>query len=131
MSAPLKAYMELRGYGARGPRYRVTMNTPAGMVLIQTTTEPLFAAARLLHSQGVSGQLQLWDSTRPFPRLQGDIERLSGLTVAEDQHGIRARKYVERTADGDFEDEAPEGAEIENDRPECAPPASTVIMEAA
>lgn len=123
--------MELRGYGARGPRYRITMNSPGGMVIVPTTTEPLFAAARLLHSQGVSGQLQLWDSVRPFPRLQGDIERLAGLTVAEDQHGIRARKYVERITDGNSEDEAPEGAEIENGRPECAPPASTAIMEAA
>ncbi|MFZ5674407.1 MAG: hypothetical protein ACOZAM_15735 [Pseudomonadota bacterium] len=101
------------------------------MVIIDATTEPLFAAARLLHSQGVSGKLQLWDKTRPYPRLQGDIERLAGLTVAEDRHGISARKYVERVTGVDFEDEAPEGAETENGRPKIAPQASTAIMEAA
>ena len=131
MSAPLKAYMELRGYGSRGPRYQVRMNSPDGIVIIETTTEPLFAAARLLHSQGIGGKLQLWDSARPFPRLQGDIERLAAWTIAEDQHGIRVRRYEERVTGGDFEDEAPEGAQIEDGRPERPPQASRAIEVAA
>ena len=131
MSGHLRIYAELRGHGARGPRYQVRMNKPDGMVIIDATTEPLYAAARVLFSKGITGKLQLWDNVRPYYRLQGDIERLAGLTVAEDQHGIRLRRYVDRTADGDFEDGAPEGAQIENGRPERALQASRAIEVAA
>ncbi len=131
MSAPLRAYVELRGHGARGPRYQVRMNQPNGMVIIDATTEPLFAAARLLLAKGIAGRLQIWDNTRPYCRLQGDIERLAGLTVAEDQKGISLRKYVDRTTDGELEDEALESPETQVDRPECAPQPSGIIKEAA
>lgn len=105
MTDPLRAYAELRGHGAKGPRYLVRMNRPDGMVIVNTTTEPLFAAARVLHSKGVTGKLQLWDSVRPYCRLQGDIERLAGMTISEGDAGIRLRKHVEHTAGDDFEDE--------------------------
>ncbi|MGE4249052.1 MAG: hypothetical protein AB7F09_06665 [Parvibaculaceae bacterium] len=103
MSGHLRVYAEVRGYGARGPRYQVKMNQPSGMVIVNATTEPLFAAARVLMSKGVTGKLQLWDGARPFPRMTGDIERLAGLTVSEGQDGISLRKYAERTASGDFD----------------------------
>lgn len=105
MTGLLRAYIELRGYGARGPRYQVRMNRPDGMVIVNATTEPLFAAARVLLSKDIAGKLEIWDGAKPFPRLSGDIERLAGMTVREGQTGIAIRKYAERTADGDFEDE--------------------------
>lgn len=117
MSGPLRAYIELRGHGARGPRYQVRMNKPDGLVLIDATTEPLFDVARALLSRGITGKLQIWDSIRPYWRMQGDIERLAGLTVSEGQDGITLRRYVERTAGGDFEDEASDGAQNEIGRP--------------
>jgi hypothetical protein len=103
MAGHLRVYAELRGYGARGPRYQVRMNKPDGMVIVNATTEPLFAAARVLLSKGVTGKLQLWDSIRPYCRLQGDIERLAGMTVSEGDAGMCLRRYVERTAGDDFE----------------------------
>lgn len=127
MSEPLRVYATLRGHGARGPSFQVRMNRPDGMVIVEATTEPLFAAARLLFSRGITGKLQLWDNVRPFWRLQGDIERLAGLTIAEDQHGIRLRRYVDRTTGGDFEDEGDDMPENESGRPGLAPPPSEAI----
>lgn len=117
MNGHLRIYVELRGHGARGPRYRVRMNKPDGMVIIDGTTEPLFDAARVLVSKGIAGRLEMWDGQRPFCRMSGNIERLAGLTVSEGQDGIALRKYVERTDGGQFEDEAPEGAGHEVARP--------------
>lgn len=131
MSGHLRIYAELRGYGARGPRYQVRMNRPDGMVIVDATVEPLLATARLLLSRGITGKLQLWDSVRPFCRLQGDIERLAQWTVAEDQNGIGLRKYVERTADGDFEPEPSDSLEIEIGRPARAVQASSSIRKVA
>lgn len=131
MTGHLRVYAEQRGHGARGPRYRVRMNRPDGMVIVEATSEPLYAAARVLHSKGVTGKLQLWDSVRPFWRMQGDIERLAGLTVAEDRNGISLRKYVERVTGGDFEDEGDDMPENEIGRPGFAPPPSEAIAKEA
>ncbi len=117
MSSYLRAYIELRGYGARGPRYRVRMNKPDGLILIDATTEPLFDAARALLSRGIIGKLQIWDSVRPYWRMQGDIERLASLTVSEGQDGITLRRYVARAAGGDFEDDATQESQNEIGRP--------------
>lgn len=118
MPGHLRIYIELRGYGARGPRYQVRMNKPDGMVIIEGTTEPMFDAARALLSKGVAGKLEMWDSQRPYCRLRGDIERLAGLTVSETQDGIALRKYVERPASGDLEDATSQDARTEIGRPE-------------
>lgn len=129
MSGHLRIYAELRGYGARGPRYQVRMNKPDGMVIVNATTEPLFAAARVLLSKGVTGKLQLWDSRRPYCRLQGEIERLAGMTVSEGDRGLCLRPHSERTASGDFDGEASETAPEEIGRPECAPRVSVTVRE--
>jgi hypothetical protein len=50
--------------------------------------------------------------------MRGDIERLAGMTVSEGQHGMTLRKYVERTASGDFKEEASDDAQAELGRPE-------------
>ncbi len=126
MAGHLRAYIELRGYGARGPRYQVRMNRPDGMVIIESTTEPLFDAARALLSKGITGKLEMWDSTRAFPRMRGDIERLATLTVSETQNGIALRKYAERTGSGGFEESPIQGA-----RNEIGPPGSVLQASAA
>lgn len=131
MSGHLRVYAELRGYGARGARYLVRMNRPDGMVIVNATTEPLFAAARVLLSKGVTGKLQLWDRSRPYCRMQGDIERLAGMTVSEGDAGICLRKYVDRAAGDGFEDEAPETPEIQIGRPGRAVQASSSVCKVA
>lgn len=127
MSGHLRIYAQLRGYGVRGPRYQVRMNKPDGMVIVDATTEPLFAAARVLLSKGVTGKLQLWDNVRPYCRLQGDIERLAGMTVSEGDRGICLRPYTERTTSGEFDGEATEDAPGQIGRPGGAPRASVTI----
>lgn len=127
----LRAYAELRGHGAKGPRYLVRMNRPDGMVIVNATTEPLFAAARVLHSKGVTGRLQLWDNVRPYCRLQGDIERLAGIMVSEGDRGLCLRPYTERAASGGFDAETPGDAPEEIGRPEHAPRGSVSIREVA
>lgn len=77
MSGHLRIYIELRGHGARGPRYRVRMNKPDGMVIIDATTEPLYDAARVLLSKDIIGKIEMWDRQRPYCRLRGDIETLA------------------------------------------------------
>lgn len=131
MSGHLRIYAELRGHGARGPRYQVRMNKPDGMVIVNATTEPLFAAARVLLSKGVTGKLQLWDAIRPYCRLQGEIERLASMTVSEGDTGICLRKYAERTAGDDFGDEALEKPKAETGRPRCALQAFSSISKVA
>jgi hypothetical protein len=100
MDGHLRIFIELRGYGARGGRYQVRMNKADGMVLVDGTTEPMLAAARVLQSKGITGRLEMWDSERPYCRLRGDIERLAAVTVTEGQDGIRFRKYGEHSQDG-------------------------------
>jgi hypothetical protein len=118
MSDLLRAYIELRGHGARGPRYQVRMNQPTGMVIIESTTEPLFATARALLAKGITGKLEMWDSQRPYCRMRGVIECLAGMTVSEGDASICLRRYVERTASGDFKEEASDDAQAELGRPE-------------
>jgi hypothetical protein len=130
MSSHLRVYVELRGHGARGPRYQVRMNKPDGMVIIDSTTEPLFDAARVLMSKEITGSLEMWDSQRPYCRLRGDIEHLAGLTVSEGQDGIALRRYVERITSGDFAAKTISGPKNEIGRPESVVQTSRA-MEAA
>lgn len=113
MSGYLRIYIELRGHGARGPRYQARMNKLDGMVIVESSTEPLLDAARVLLSKGVTGRLEMWDRARPFPRLCGDIEQLAKLTVSEGHAAIGLRRYSERPASGDFEDEPSQVAQVE------------------
>lgn len=115
----VRIFIELRGCGARGLRYRVRMNERHGLVIIESTTEPLFEAARLLLSEGIVGKIEMWDCCRTFPRMRGDIARLASMTVSEGQDGITLRRYVERIASRDFENKAPQGAETQIGRSGC------------
>ena len=58
--------------------------------------EPITTAAREMAADGLTGPLELWDRERPYPRMIGDIEKLSRLTVTEGQSsGPRFAKFVE------------------------------------
>jgi hypothetical protein len=129
-TAPICVFAELRGHGARGPRYAVRVNKPDGLVLIDGTTEPLFDAARVLLSRGITGRIELWDSERPFPRMRGVIEHLARKTVSETDAGICIRRYAERIVDGDFKDEGAAYALSTNGRP-CVTMQASEAMEAA
>ena len=41
-----------------------------------TTTPPIPAT-------GLTGDVELWDETRPFPRMRSTVEATAGLTVQE------------------------------------------------
>lgn len=68
---------------ARGFLYAVRLGSPAGRIIIEATGEPFLAGCRWLKANGQTGKAELWDSTRPFPRMTGDIERAARLTVKE------------------------------------------------
>lgn len=114
----IRVFIGLRGHGARGPRYRVRLNAPDCMVIVESTTEPMFGAARFLLSKGITGWMEMWDGIRAFPRMRGDIERLAGMTVSEGKDGIALRRYVERTPGGDFQGDQCQGGQTETVRPE-------------
>lgn len=121
----LRIFIELRGYGAKGPRYRVRKNAPDGIVIIESTTEPLYDAARFLLAKGITGKVEMWDRVRAFPRMGGDIERLATMTVSDGQHGIALRKYVELSVGGDLDGNAPQGAQNKVGRPKSVMRASS------
>jgi len=114
---PVRIFIMCRGYGARGPRYRVRLNKPDGMIIIESTTEPLFASARFLLSKGIKGKIEMWDDTQAFCRMSGNIEGLARMTVSEGQHGITLRKYAEQPASGKSEEQPTKEARAEICRP--------------
>jgi hypothetical protein len=65
------------------PRYSARLHSPDGEVIVESSPTPFFAAARLLRARGMIGQIELWDTQRPFPRTRGDIAAMAGLTVIE------------------------------------------------
>jgi len=79
--SPLRGYMHIIAkYSKRGPLYAVTVNEE---VIIQRSAQPFLDAARVLLARGYSGVFQLWDSTRAYPRMQGEIELAAALAVDE------------------------------------------------
>ena len=69
--------------GARGPRSRVHLGSPSGPVLVDASIQPLLDGARALLCRGITGDVELWDNERPFPRMRGKIEELSKWRVKE------------------------------------------------
>lgn len=68
---------------ARGFLYAVRLGSAAGRVIVEATSEPFLAGCRWLKASGQTGKAELWDTSRPFPRMTGDIERAARLTVTE------------------------------------------------
>jgi len=99
----LRIYISKPRYGNRGGIYGVHLGGVDGDPIISSTIEPLCDAARVLHARGHRGRLEMWDATTSYPRMAGDIVKLSRLTVAEgDRQSPVFRRYVERPKDGDF-----------------------------
>lgn len=72
-------------------RYRVLHD---GAVLIESTWNPEYEAARALVAKGVTGQCEVWRNERPYPCGVMDIERAARLTVIETRKdGPRLAKW--------------------------------------
>ena len=78
-------------HGGDGPMYSVWHE---GEQIVAMTRQPLLDGARVLQAMGLTGDIQLWDQTRPFPRMRSTVEAASGLTVQEnDKVSARFVKY--------------------------------------
>lgn len=66
---------------SRGPRYDVLLDTSE--CLVSGSLTPLLDGARALLARGITGHLELWDASCPYPRMWGDVETLARLTVEE------------------------------------------------
>lgn len=62
-------------------------------IILESTTEPFYNAARVLQSRGLSGQFGMWVAGKE--RLTGDIDRCAGITVREDSKQFALIKYRE------------------------------------
>lgn len=91
---PLSIKITIRpiSLGSRGQNYAVFLD---GGLLIASTRNPTGDACRHLVALDRSGRLEVWDDTRPYPRLIiPDITKGSTLTVAENErHGPRFVAY--------------------------------------
>jgi hypothetical protein len=67
-------------HGADGPLYSVRHD---GTEIVASTRQPLLDGARALQAMGLAGPLELWDDTRPFPRMTSTVEAAAGQTVQE------------------------------------------------
>jgi hypothetical protein len=74
----------------RGPQYEATYNGE----IICVSHQPFFDGARVLRDRGLTGQLEMWDHERPFPRMRSTIEKAAQLTVVEGRNTeIRIAKW--------------------------------------
>jgi hypothetical protein len=87
----VKIYITQTSYGSRGPIYRVEHD---GEVLVTGTAIPLFDGARALVTKGMTGEFEMWDHERPYPRMKSVIERAAKLTISE---GERRPTFVKWT----------------------------------
>jgi hypothetical protein len=72
-----------------GARYEARLASPNGDILITSSRQPLLDACRALQARGIKGPVEMWDAERQEARMQGDIEKLAGLTVREDDKELR------------------------------------------
>src|SRR5262249_15681368 len=73
--------------GARGYSYEVRY---ASGVLVASTRDPEFAAARALVARGMRGQLEVWREGGSAPSMGLDIEKAARLATREgDRDGLR------------------------------------------
>ena len=76
-----RVFIECSGYGQTGARYRVT--NEEGRVLLTGSRTPAFDAARTLFGEGVTGRLEIWRVSAPYPAMVVDIEKAAKLAVVE------------------------------------------------
>jgi hypothetical protein len=94
----VKIYIKQTTYGSRGPIYRVEHD---GEVLLASTPVPFFDGARALAKKGLTGEFEMWDHERPYPRMMGVIEKAAKLTVWEGEKCPTIRKWEPRNYDAD------------------------------
>lgn len=99
-----KLYIQKVKTGKRGLLYDVSYD---GQTICASTMTPLLDASRALASRGLGGNLELWDTVRPYPRMSGTVEGCARLAVIDSGSGPRFTKYRLKEAgeaqDGDDE----------------------------
>ena len=96
----IKIYIEPTHHAvSRGPCYRARLNSPAGELIIESSTQPFLDAARVLRARGMTGSAEMWDSVLPYARMRGDIASLAKLTVKEGDGPPRFRRWQPFAAD--------------------------------
>ena len=76
----VKIYIYKVGVGKRGILYDVEFD---GEVICQSSLTPLLDACRVLLSRGLTGNVEMWDYVRPYPRMRSTIEGAAQLTVTD------------------------------------------------
>lgn len=92
----VKIYIKQTTYGKRGPMYCVEHD---GEVLVASTPVPFFDGARALAEKGLTGNFEMWDRERPYPRMKGLIEVAAKLTVNEGEKRPTIVKWTPRDYD--------------------------------
>ena len=69
-------------HGGEGPMYSAHHD---GSEIVAMTRQPLLDGARVLQARGFTGPVELWDDTRPFPRMRSTVEAAAELTVQENE----------------------------------------------
>lgn len=65
-----------------------------GEEFLVRSVQPFFDGARELQKRGLRGPMEMWDRERPFPRMEGLVEKAALLTVTEPRKGtLRIRAY--------------------------------------
>jgi len=100
-----KIYLTNLRYGKRGVIYDAEYE---GEVIATGTRMPFLDGCRALQERGLSGEAELWDRVRSFPRMRGSIKGAAKLTVEERSGAPVFRKWhpYERgeVTGGDLED---------------------------
>lgn len=63
--------------------YEVRLGTPSGEILMPQAKDPLSEGCRVLSRRGVTGKVELWDSSSQYFRLRSSIEYQRMITVEE------------------------------------------------
>jgi len=89
----VKIYITQVSYGSRGPIYRVEHE---GEVLVKGAPVPLFDGARALAAKGITGNFEMWDHERPYPRMKSVVEEAAKLTISEGERRPTVVKWTPR-----------------------------------
>lgn len=101
-----KIYLTKVKAGRRGLLYDVSYE---GEVICQHSLTPLLDAARTLAQRGLGGDLEMWDTVRPYPRMRSTVEAAARLAMVDSGNGPRFVKYRPRDFGG-----PQEGDEVED-----------------
>jgi len=65
-----------------------------GEIILREVKQPFLDGCRELQRRGITGVAELWDHTRPYYRLRGDIAKCADLMVTETRSTVFV-KYKE------------------------------------